>query len=546
MPWMQHVRSRHARWGARLLERLCCPADEPQPPWVVAAAAMLCHLSGGGTHPARVWLAVVDQQEIGKRALLPPFVAQGDTQKRLPEGPLLRMAQGLQALGKLHRASPPGGAAGAPPPGVWGAPLWGNPLLPVLPQAQLAAVPGMDSVGGALGWWRAMQPWRADAPPGISASAQQDRYEAWLRARLGPRCGGDLARPLLQDCGGFVARLTELHAAVPAAWWAAATAAPAAGVAAQPQPGPDLGGLRWQLPAPGGVASWVPLRRLTVRTGTALQLGLGIDLRDSKHAAFVAAASGGVAAGVGPAQLASLRSTLSRAWSLKWENQHKEVLWRMTVQGVRGVAAHGLPTTHPCPCGGLPAGACAEEALRHHFWACPVAAAVVEELQKGWKAGEGALAPMVPPLRREEVWLLAPPLRPSGGPQQKRMHGCVWMVVCLAALTAMDMGRRALVAMRLEREEQRRRAEGRVQQGGGGRQQSLHEAWGLPVPTHRPPSNPRPGVCARPGRKGRRHAHLATRGGPPHPLPADGGTGLARIPESGLLCCRGGLPPAQV
>ena len=49
-------------------------------------------------------------------------------------------------------------------------------------------------------------------------------------------------------------------------------------------------------------------------------------------------------------------------------------------------------------------------------------------------------------------------------------------------LATVDLGRRALVAMRLEREEERRREQGRMQQGGGGRQQSLHEAWGLPVP----------------------------------------------------------------
>ena len=495
MPWMQHVRSRHARWGARLLERLCCPAVDPQPPWVVAADAMLCHLSGGAHHPARVWLAVVDQQEIGTRALLPPFVAQGDTQRKLPAGPLLRMARGLQALGQLHFAMPLGGAAA--PPGVWGAPLGGNTRVPGLPQAQLAVVPGMGTVGGALRWWVAMHPWRPGGSAAVPLSPwpgdTQRRYEAWLRGRLGDRdFGNALVYPLVADRGGFWERLSDLHEKVPAAWWAAAAAAEAEGAGAQDQPGPALaalcGGLGWMLPAPGGLESWVPLSRLTVRMGTALQLGKGVALRDSKHAAFIAAATGGVAAGVVPAQLASLRSTLARAWSLKWENQHKEVLWRMTVQGVRGVAAHGLPTTHPCPCGGLPAGACAEVALRHHFWACPVAAAVVGELQRGWKAGEGAFAPMVPPLRREEVWLLGPPLRPSrGGPQQKRMHGGVWMVVCLAALTAMDMGRRALVAMRLDREEERRRAEGRMQQGGGGRQQSLHEAWGLPVPPPPPP-----------------------------------------------------------
>ena len=137
LPWLPHVRSRHARWGARLLERLCEPEGSPQPPWVVASAAILAHLGGGATHPARVWLAVVDQQgPLAQRALLPPFVAQGFTPKRLPEGPLLRMARGLQALGALDTTQPPDGAAGAPP-GVLGAPLWGNPLLPGLPQAQL-------------------------------------------------------------------------------------------------------------------------------------------------------------------------------------------------------------------------------------------------------------------------------------------------------------------------------------------------------------------------------------------------------------------------
>ena len=311
---------------------------------------------------------------------------------------------------------------------------------------------------------------------------------AWLRARVGPALGGELARPVLLDRGAFADRLRELHAKVPAAWWAAAAVAQAGGVGAQPQPGAALaalcGGLGWRREPldPTGQETWVPLSKLTVRAGTDLQLAPVAALRRSKHAAFIAAAQGGAVADVVPAQLTSLRATLARAWALKWENQHKEVLWRMTVQGVRGVAAHGLPTTHPCPCGGLAAGACAGDALRHHFWSCPVAVAVVEELQRGWEAGEGALAPMVPPLRREDLWLLAPPLRPSGGQQQKRMHGGVWMVVCLAALTAMDVGRRALVAMHLGREEERARAEVRQQQGGGGRQLSLHEAWGLPAP----------------------------------------------------------------
>ena len=60
------------------------------------------------------------------------------------------------------------------------------------------------------------------------------------------------------------------------------------------------------------------------------------------------------------------------------------------------------------------------------------------------------------------------------------------MVVCLAALTAMDTGRRALVAMHLEREEAQRRVQLARQRGGGGRQLSLEEAWGLPEPPPAP------------------------------------------------------------
>ena len=90
--------ARHARWGARLLAHLCSPGDNPQPPWVVAAAAILQNLSGGTTHPAVVWMAVVGQRE---GLNLPPAVAGGATQKRLPEGAMARLVRGLRALGPL-------------------------------------------------------------------------------------------------------------------------------------------------------------------------------------------------------------------------------------------------------------------------------------------------------------------------------------------------------------------------------------------------------------------------------------------------------------
>ena len=492
LPWRQHVCARHARWGAWLLKHLCSPGDDPPPPWVVAAEAILRHLSGGHAHPAVVWLAVVGQRDgVG----LPPYVAGGATQSRLPEGPLARMAGGLRALGPLVGApTAQPGAGGGDLSWVWAAPLWGNPLLPGLPVPELALLPGMDSVGGAWGWFADMQPWRdgseaASQPPSLAPRSTQSRWEAWWQRRLGVRRLGELERALVLDRGAFLDRLTALRAAVPAPWWVAAATVPVG-----PRPGVGaalaalVGRVGWrQAPAAqDGRAGWLPVGKLTVRAGTALQMGHVLQQRRDAHAGFVAAATGTAAVDVTAEQLAALRGTLSRSWALKWENQHKEVLWRMSVLGVRGAGAHSVPTGHPCPCGGLAAGARDVQALQHHFWSCPVAAAVVEELQRGWQAGEGASAPPVRALLREDVWLLRPPVRPGDGAQPRRMHGGVWMVVCLAALTAMDTGRRALVAMHLEREEAQRRVQLARQRGGGGRQLSLEEAWGLPEPPPAP------------------------------------------------------------
>ena len=72
----------------------------------------------------------------------------------------------------------------------------------------------------------------------------------------------------------------------------------------------------------------------------------------------------------------------------------------------------------------------------HAFWGCPVAQAVVFQMRRvlGDEAGEW--------VRREHVWLLRPP--------DRDIALCVWDVACLAALTAMDSGRRFLWACRLE------------------------------------------------------------------------------------------------
>ena len=207
--------------------------------------------------------------------------------------------------------------------------------------------------------------------------------------------------------------------------------------------------------------------RLTVKTATLLQSQAAFDERARRREAFVASALGLAAApgvgaaedeaapgmsaldgatvgvvaagsvvgagGGGPGFLARLR----RAWDLPWDNRYKELLWRLSVDGVVGAGGHDVVCGGACPCGWTPPrgdrsgleGA-GRVARSHYFWGCPVAGAVVAEVKRGW--------PSPPALSAVHLWLLlAPDCHPAVHPQ-------AWLVVCLAALDAMETGRRAL------------------------------------------------------------------------------------------------------
>ena len=102
----------------------------------------------------------------------------------------------------------------------------------------------------------------------------------------------------------------------------------------------------------------------------------------------------------------------------------------------------------------------------HFFWSCPVAQAVVGSVQRARAAAAGGAQPQ--PVTRADLWLAEPP---SGG---SRVHEQVWLVVCLAALSAMDYGRRRLVALHLAAQPQR--------DSQGLTQLSLYDAWGRAAP----------------------------------------------------------------
>ena len=137
-----------------------------------------------------------------------------------------------------------------------------------------------------------------------------------------------------------------------------------------------------------------------------------------------------------PLQGTIVGAMLRRVWgTVRWENAHKEALWRLAVDGIPLLGnshMRGAPV-RPCGCGGYAAGSAGGASPRmHHFWRCEVAQAVVGQL-------EGTLGTRV---TREAVWLAQAP----SGVQQ-----CVWDVVVLAGVSAMELGRRFMQAATRER-----------------------------------------------------------------------------------------------
>lgn len=162
----------------------------------------------------------------------------------------------------------------------------------------------------------------------------------------------------------------------------------------------------------------------SVRTLTSLLLAPWDTLRHQCHEAFVRAALG-VSSRVAVARpLASFRSSLRKAWRLRCPNPLKEPYWRLALDATPGSRVHPWR----CPCStDVPS----PHGRPHSFWDCPVAVVVRRALEAAMPGTA---------LHRSALWLLQPPAPTCSAP--------VWRLVCLAAIDAMDHGRRLLWATR--------------------------------------------------------------------------------------------------
>ncbi|PRW57871.1 Transposon TX1 uncharacterized 149 kDa [Chlorella sorokiniana] len=334
----------------------------------------------------------------------PPTATTEALQRATSKLPLHRMHAALASLPR-----PVGVASPMPGPWCWAAPLWGNPFFISAEYPDGIdheffdfAAAGISTLGELLHLRQALTAVHSQAAYRMVWFAQLRGAYAFVERHVAAE------------------RVALLVDALPPGWVSAAQSAAdqlaAGGV--QPPAQPDalaamIPCLAWRRSA---AAAPLTLRTFRVREGTAL---LTAPLRrrrlQSYFTPFAVEAAGAAHDGSGQ-EVAAL---LQRLWRLRCDNGLKEPFWLL--------AHNGLPTAarlqSSCKC-----GAAAPGDRLHHYWACPVAAAVLSSIA----AAAGGSIP------RHAIWLCR---APAG------IYAGVWDLVCLAAVAAMDHGRRTLYAL---------------------------------------------------------------------------------------------------
>jgi hypothetical protein len=347
-------------------------------------------------------------------------------------------------------------------PGAWvfNAPVWGNPALGSRDNPRRGLEADFEDLFGlncihtigdvarcthAVGGTRSLLGGVLSerAPPMLRSTATR-RFESDVVRGLWGLVGiGVLPVPLR---GGLQAltRLDELTTKIPPEWLHAAQQVlnVAGGPAAAPSAAEAWAilarGLGWMRTG----APPLPLTKLTVRLATELQLRQENGAYDQllkKHKAFICdalAVSGQPVPEEAPEhEITGLGEVFTRLWKLKWENDNKEAFWRLAVNGFSGFGMHGTgAAAAQCPCGvQMEWGD-----RRHHFWDCLLATVLRSEMEFEIF---GDVEPDESELGKEELWLVRAP---------EGINQVVWDVVCLAAISALEHGRRFIYASRQE------------------------------------------------------------------------------------------------
>jgi hypothetical protein len=197
------------------------------------------------------------------------------------------------------------------------------------------------------------------------------------------------------------------------------------------------------------IARRIPVRldSLSVRLATVLQLTRLHTLRVKYQEDFACEFTPVLDMGNPDAVYSHVNAVIAaqnQLWHVHWDNHYKEVYWRLVLNGLAtGERLHQQQCR--CICGSLPDGLPPDR--RHHFWECSVARSVVDVLRQQLVGGWCRV-----PLQPHHVLCME---RPKGVSDALTLHKGVWRVVCLAAINAMDLGRRAACQISVQERENR-------------------------------------------------------------------------------------------
>jgi hypothetical protein len=172
----------------------------------------------------------------------------------------------------------------------------------------------------------------------------------------------------------------------------------------------------------------VRMDSLTVALATKIQSLDSLLAIEARHGDFsfkIQALDAGLPPGRPPPQV---RTVLRRWWRLRVPNVYKEAAWRLTLNAFPTAARMHGSTAQGCAACGTP-----NPDFGHHFWLCPVALAVRQEI-------EGQLRATQPPMLAADSSISCAALWMGVAPHPGLIR-IVWDMVCLAAVHAMNVGR---------------------------------------------------------------------------------------------------------
>ena len=403
LPIERHVQARIMWWALTFVRTACQPG--PVPPWVAVARALLVSFAPCAT-PLALFTPI--RLGTGRCVQLGPLDSHAVPSVALAScPPLLRWAQALLCLPPMQVAV---GAPALPPEVARDLPVCGNPYL-TDPQGMPPEYRFRFAFSAAL--------------PVITV---EHVWQAARQARSTSPSANAALRQTVDDT-------TRLLAALPQEWLSSCGLPRSPSAAAEARRAAEAALLsRLSLVASADAANPSLRFRLTsvpsVRVLTALQADEAAADRRPRVAAFL------LEAGAPPhVTVADFVRRQAAMWRLPWENERKEVFWRLPLDAI---AFYGAARFRPAGADPLPCWCGRGHVCRQHlFWQCPVARAVRMSVNAAMPPAYAYVNPTPYTLRRFQLWLAEPP--PSFLP-------VVWRVVTLAALDAIRHGQDVLTA----------------------------------------------------------------------------------------------------